>query len=123
MDQRELEELLPFYALDALTDEERQAVESYLAVHPESRLQLEEMIRAASSIPQGVSPVEPPRRIKDALMRRVRAGERASAAGADQPSRRVMRLGNIFQAFSMGVATVAIVWAVILNSQLAQLQS
>ena len=37
MDPRQIEELLPFYALDALTDEERELVESYLAGHPEAR--------------------------------------------------------------------------------------
>ena len=123
MDQREIEELLPFYALDALTDEEKESVESYLAAHPDARLQVEEMTQAASSLPQGVSPVEPSRRIKDALMTRVRVGERERHSAAVQPSRRVIRFENIFQAFSLGVATVAIVWAVMLNTQLAQLRS
>ena len=39
MDPR-IEELLPFYALDALTDEERELVDSYLAEHPEVREQM-----------------------------------------------------------------------------------
>ena len=34
---KDIEELLPFYALDALTDEERELVETYLAEHPEDR--------------------------------------------------------------------------------------
>lgn len=124
MDQREIEELLPFYALDALTDEEREFVESYIAAHPEARAELDEMTRVASSLPQGVPPVEPPRRIKEALMARIAADARARVSKQNQPSGpRVMQLGNIFQAFSMGVATVAIVWAVILNTQLAQLRS
>ena len=123
MDQREIEELLPFYALDALTDEEKESVESYLAAHPEARAQVEEMTQAASSLPQGISPMEPPRRIQDALMSRVRVGKRGRLSAAVQPSRRVIRFENIFQAFSLGVATVAIVWAVVLNAQLAQLRS
>ena len=122
MDQRQIEELLPFYALDALTDEERELVESYIAAHPEARAQLDEMTQAASSLPQGVSPVEPPRRIKDALMSRVRAGERGRLSATDQPPRRVFRLENIFQAFSLGAAIVAIVWAVFLNFQISRLQ-
>ena len=48
-----IEELLPFYALDALTDEERQLVEAYLAEHPEARRELEGLNEAASALPAG----------------------------------------------------------------------
>lgn len=126
MDLRQIEELLPFYALDALTDEEKELVESYLAEHPEARVQVEEMGRAVSSLPYSATPVEPPRRSKEALMTRVAADAdaRARASKAKQPSRpRVMRLENIFQAFSLGAATVAIIWAVVLNAQLSQLRN
>ena len=124
MDLRQIEELLAFYALDALNDEEKELVEAYLKEHPEARQQIEEMGRAVSALPYGVAPVEPSPRSKEALMRRVAADQRASSLLQKQASRpRVMRLGNIFQAFSMGVATVAIVWAVILNTQLAQLRN
>ena len=52
------------------------------------------------------------------------ADERVRASKAKQPSRpRVMRLENIFQVFSLGVATVAIIWAVVLNVQLSQLRN
>lgn len=124
MDPREIEELFPFYALDALTDEERELVESYLAEHPEASAQIEEMSGAASALPYSLSPVEPASRMKQALMARVAANERARASKANQPSRpRVMRLENIFQAFSLGAATVAIIWAVALNIQLSRLQN
>lgn len=116
-----IEELLPFYALDVLTDEERELVESYLAEHPEVRTQMEEMNDAASSLPYSVSPVEPPRLVKDALMARVHADERAHASR--QSSRRVMRFENVFQALSTGAAVVAILWAVVLNVQLSRLQN
>ena len=43
----QIEELLPFYALDALTEEERELVEAYLAKHPEAGAQMEELNRAA----------------------------------------------------------------------------
>lgn len=121
---KKIEELLPFYALDALNDEERELVESYLAEHPEARAQIEEMSGAASSLPYSLSPVEAPRRVKSTLMTRVRADERSRASQADQPSHpRVMRLKNIFQAFSLAAAVVAIVWAVALNIQLSRLQN
>jgi anti-sigma-K factor RskA len=123
---KQIEVLLPFYVLDALSDEERKLVESYLAENPKARKQIEKMSGAVSSLPYSMSPVEPPKRVKDALMARVAADAdaRARASKQNQPSGpRVMRLANIFQVFSMGVATVAIVWAVILNTQLAQLRN
>ena len=124
MDLRQIEELLPFYALETLTDEERELVESYLVEHPEARAQIEELNSAASALPYSVVPVEPPRRVKDALMARVAVDERARAPKQSQPSRsRVMRLENIFQAFSLGAATVAVIWAVLLNIQLTRLQN
>jgi anti-sigma-K factor RskA len=124
MEPREIEELLPFYALDALTDEEKELVESYLAEHPEARVQIEEISSAADSLPYGVSPVEPSSRTKAALMARVAVEQRSRASKANQPSRpRVMRFETIFQAFSLGAATVAIIWAVVLNIRLSRLQN
>src|SRR5688500_2323685 len=63
-----IEELLPFYVLDALTEEEKERVESYLAEHPEARAQVQELQSGASALPYTVTPVEPPRQVKDALM-------------------------------------------------------
>ena len=123
MDLPPIEELLPFYALDALNDEELELVEAYLKEHPEARQQIEEMASAVAALPYGVPPVEPSPGSKVALMRRVAADQRATSSTRKQASSpRGMRLGNIFQAFGMGVAIVAIVWAVILNTQLAQLR-
>ena len=70
---RQIEELLAFYALDALNDEEKELVEAYLKGHPEARQQVEEMGRAVSALPHSVSPVEPSPRSKEALMARVAA--------------------------------------------------
>jgi anti-sigma-K factor RskA len=120
MDPR-IEELLPFYALDALSDEERELVESYLAEHPELREQTDELSSAAAALPYSVTPVEPQRRLKDALMARVSVDKRASEQSqALRPSER--RWANLFPAFSFVVATVAVIWVVILNIQLSQLR-
>ena len=54
MDPR-IEELLPFYALDALTDEERELVESYLTEHPEARAQINDLQSGASALPSSWS--------------------------------------------------------------------
>ena len=123
MDPR-IEELLPFYALDALTDEEKELVEAYLVEHPEARAQVDELQSVTDAIPYGVLPVEPQRRLKDALMARVAVDQRSSASEQKQASNpREKRWANLFPAFSFAVATIAVVWAVILNIQLSQLRN
>jgi anti-sigma-K factor RskA len=121
-----IEELLPFYALDALTEEEKEQVESYLAEHPEARQQLQELQSGASALPYSVSPVEPPRQVKEALMRRVasdvQARQRSSARVPPEPVQRGLRFENIFRVLSLGAAAIAILWAVVLNAQVARLQ-
>ncbi len=122
---KDIEELLPFYALDALTDEERELVEKYLAEHPEARRQIEEMSDTVSALPLSVSPVEPPRRAKKALMARVvkDAEARVRSSKQSQSSLREMRGRDILRTFTLGIATLAIVWVIILNVQVARLSS
>ena len=123
MDVERIEELLPFYALDALSDEERELVEAYLAEHPEVREQMGELQSAAEALPYAVTPVEPQRRIKDALMARVAVSQRSGASEQKQASRpRERRWANLFPALSFAVAIVAVIWVVILNIQLSQLR-
>ena len=124
MERREIEELLPFYALDALTDEERELVEAYLREHPEARQQMGEMAKTVSALPHGSVPIEPSARTKEALMARVAVDQKPRALKPQQASRpREMRWVNIFQAFGLGAATVAILWAIVLNAQLAYLRT
>ena len=68
-----IEELFTFYALDAVTEAERQQVEDYVASDPEARRRLDEMIRTASALPYMSEPVEPPAALKRMLMERVHA--------------------------------------------------
>ena len=123
MDPR-IEELLPFYVLEALNDEERELVESYLSEHPEARLQLQELQSGASAVPYGVAPVEPPPQVKEALMKRVAsdAEARFRPPVQSQPSRRGIRFEEIFRLLSLAAATAAIFWAFVLNSQVARLR-
>ena len=126
MDRDHIDELLPFYALDALSDEERELVERYLAEHPEARQQVEELSAAVSAVPYGVQPVQPSPRSKAALMARVAADQKAAAPSVQQDRsapRRTLRFENLFRALSLGAAAVAILWAVVLNLQVARLQS
>jgi anti-sigma-K factor RskA len=127
MDPR-IEELLPFYALDALTDEERELVDSYLAEHPEAREQMKELHAGASVLPYGISPVVPPRQVKESLMARVNADAKARIYSSTprQPSRPILRGvrgENIIRTFTLGIATLAIVWVIILNAQISQLRN
>lgn len=119
-----IEELLPFYAMNALSEEERELVERYLAEHPEARSQVDEMNQAVSAVPLGVSPMEPSGHVKDGLMARVSADARARSQPVvqKQPSRRESRLENFFRVFSLGAALAAILWAIVLNLQVARLQ-
>jgi anti-sigma-K factor RskA len=128
MDSREIEESLPFYALDALSDEEREQVEAYLRAHPEARQQIDAMGRAVEALPYGTTAVEPAPRTKEALMARVAVDQRSRASNESvrqeqTPRPRAAWLQNIFQTFSLGAAVLAILWAVILNIQLSQLRT
>jgi anti-sigma-K factor RskA len=127
MDAQHIEELLPFYALDALTDEERELVEKYLTEHPEARQQVEEMGKAVSALPHGPSPVEPSPQARQALMARVasdaEARARSSAPVPREPSRRVNPFENLFRVLSFAAAAIAIIWAIVLNIQVARLQN
>src|SRR5687767_8647625 len=124
MDRQQIEELLSFYALDALNDEEKELVEAYLKEHSEARQQVEEMRSSAAALPYSVSPVEPSPRSKEALMRRVAADPRATSSTRNQPSTpRGMRLENFFRVFSLGAAALAILWAIVLNAQVAGLRN
>ena len=123
MDKQQIEELLPFYALDALTDDEREQVEAYLREHPEARAELEKLKQTASALPYGTSPVEPARRTKNALMARIAVDERARAPKVEQSSPRGLRGESILRTFTLGIATLAIVWVMILNAQIGRLRS
>ena len=91
MDPR-IEELLPFYALDALNDEERELVDSYLTQHPEAREEMNDLHSAASALPYGISPVEPPRQVKESLMARVNADAKARLSTLPHPGSHLVSL-------------------------------
>lgn len=124
MDIPQIEELLEFYALGAINEADRQLVEAYLEEHPEARQQVEEMKRAIAALPYSVAPVEPAPRSKELLMKRVSADQRLTPAARIQPSSPAgRRWENFFRALSLGAAALAILWAVILNAQVAGLRS
>lgn len=76
------EELLPFYALDALTDQERTEVDAYLAANPNARLKLAEYAQGVEALALSVAPVTPDPRTKDQLFSRIAAEGAQPAAAA-----------------------------------------
>lgn len=127
-----LEDLFPFYALGALTDDERAEVDAYAAADPGARARLDEAIRTAGSVAFDAAPVEPAPRLKQALMARVAADARTRHPTA--PSRWGFSGSRLFspsrRGHSLAVATVAGillavlfgVWALMLNVEVNRLQ-
>ena len=81
------EELFPFYALDALTDEERAEVESYVAGNPAARARLDEAMSAVAEFVTA-APLTPDPAVKARLMARIEdeAVPQSPATPSPQPS-------------------------------------
>ena len=130
MDER-IEELFPLYALDALSDEERSQVESYVATRSDARARLDDMLRAASAVPFDVAPVEPSPDVKKALIDRVGADAQVRFAPARQagrsrarswPRAALFRPWPLLAGASLVAAIVAVAWAVSLNAEVTRLR-
>lgn len=65
------EELFPFYALDALTDEEKAEVENYVAGNPAARVRLDEAMNAVMALVATAEPQMPDPAVRARLMARV----------------------------------------------------
>lgn len=113
------EELFPFYALDALTDEERAEVEAYVAGNPEARARLDEALEGAAALAMTAAPLAPSPEVKARLMARVDADlalenlaapRRAAAAPPRPPAPATRRfsLGDFFLGRSLGFAALLI---------------
>lgn len=64
----DVEQLFPFYALDAVTEQERELVENYVSSNPDARVRLEEELALASELALSVQPVSPPPHIKQKVL-------------------------------------------------------
>ncbi|WP_420627203.1 anti-sigma factor [Candidatus Leptofilum sp.] len=131
------EELFPFYALGALTDEEKAEVEAYIAADPEAKARLAALQETAASLPNAVEPVAPSPNIKANLMARVQADPRAATVPTPKPvvkrpsPPQLSWWDKFRQSFAMpalaGTAALAavllFVWAISLSQQLNQLQN
>lgn len=75
MDCKSFQELNSLYALDALDDADRQALEAHLATCPACAADLATMREAAALIGYGAPPAQPPGELKARLMRRIAAND------------------------------------------------
>ena len=131
-----IEELFTFYALDAVTDSERQEVEAYVASNPEARRRLDEMIRTASALPYASEPLEQPEALKRTLMDRVNADAQKRFApppsAQDSGWSRFMnsflpRLGQLFPqavaVLSLFIALAVGAWGISMRNEVVRLQA
>ena len=81
------EELFPFYALDALTAEEREEVERYVAADPAAQMRLAELTAAAMELGATAPPLSPSLAVKANLMARVAADVGTPVAGSQTAAR------------------------------------
>lgn len=138
MNKRIEEELFPFYALDALTAEEKAEVEAYIAGAPEAQARLMALQETADQLPFAVAPVPPSPSVKANLMARVQADSRAVTppvaavrpVGKRPSAPQLSWWDRLRQSLAMpalaGTAALAaiilLIWAVSLSQQVNQLQ-
>ena len=67
-----LEDLLPFYLLGGLSDDERSEVEAYLESNPEASVWIESTKLVILALPYAAPPAKAPDRVRRALLERVR---------------------------------------------------
>ena len=131
-----MEDLLTFYALDAVTDAERQQVEAYVAANPEARLRLDEMLSTASTLAYSSEPLAPPPALKKTWMDRVNAdaGKRFASPAPIQTSawsrfikslqpRAGSLLPQAVAAFSLFIALAVGAWGLSFRNELKSLQA
>jgi anti-sigma-K factor RskA len=123
MDPRHFEELKEAYALNALSEEERQAFEQYLTENPSGQPEVEELSSIASLLALAPPEQEPPAGLRRSVMSQVRSeanesneadgGERSDQAAASG-SRREHRGGWTRRLFGVrGVVTTVAAAAII----------
>jgi Anti-sigma-K factor rskA/Putative zinc-finger len=91
-DHAEYRDEIGAYLLGALTDLERQAFERHVAGCAECRDELERLRPAADALPRSVEQVEPPPRLKSALMEVVDREARERSGVRAAPRRRPWRM-------------------------------
>jgi anti-sigma-K factor RskA len=122
-DHGSYQEEIGAYLLGALTDLERQAFERHIAGCAECRDELERLRPAADALPRSIEQVEPPPRLKAALMDVVEREARQSS-GAPSPAAGPSlseRLRGLLTPLRPALAVGALVLAAVVGYGVAQL--
>ena len=134
------DELLPFYVLDALSNEENAWMEQYLIDNPAAQQQVIAMQADLAIIPDSVEPMVPTASVKQQLFERIDQHPRAldfasqnttdlthTATQSSQPSAwdrvKAWLTQPAFAGVAAAVATIAIIWSFSLNGQLNRLKA
>jgi len=125
-----IEELLAFYALEALNEAERLKVEDYLASHPEAKAGLEGSNHVVAALPHDADPLEPSPAVKKRLMERVHADAQTRFGSNGRSHMRHIlqpgpgsRLPQVLAALCLLIAIAAGAWALALNREIGQLKT
>ena len=130
MNDQQIKELFPFYALGTLSEEERDQVDHFVATRPSARTELEEMIAATAELAYLTEPVPSTEADKAALMGRIRKDSRTrqpetaviQTEGFLEKLQRLLfpRPMPAFAALSL-VLVVLLVWSLSMRAQLGDL--
>jgi anti-sigma-K factor RskA len=128
MNDEELEELLPLYALGALNKDEQAQVNAYLARNPAARKRLAEFKETTEALAFAAPPTQPAPRVKQALMARVTKDalrrEPAPSPGILSLLGGLLRtLSPVLAVASFAAVLAAGVWGMSLNNQIASLSA
>jgi len=127
--EEDFRDLLPFYALEALTPEERKRLEGALEREPGLRQELEALSATAAALPYAPAPTGPALAVRARLMQRVH-GQVAEAAGRRAGWGRVPAerqhgwlRAPAFGAAGLLLAAIALVLVALTRGELAQVRA
>jgi len=118
---KELEDLLPFYALGALSEDDRARVERYLQTDPEAMARVREYQATAQALSHVAQPVAPAAASKRALLQRLRRSSEGVAGRRREFSSGFV--GRLAPALSLVVATVSLGAALATRAELGRVQA
>ena len=125
---KELEDLLPLYALGALSEEERARVERYLESDPQAMARAREFQVVARALPEVAQPFAPSASSKESLIRRLRAGSGVGGLTGERVAERQKRrlpalVGRLAPALSLVVAAVSLGTVLATRAELVQVEA
>jgi anti-sigma-K factor RskA len=126
MTHDELRELTGGYALGALSDPERQALETHLATCPECAKEVRELAGVASGLAVAVPQVDPPAALRDRVLRaavRSSSTVQATRGEVEMPAARPSALPSWLAAAAALAAVAFGLYAMSLRERIGQLEA